>query len=153
MSERPTLTIRITCADAARAIAFYKKAFGAVEGLRLDMPDGRVGHAELRIGNTVFELADEWPEMDIRGPHSIGGTPVALCIDVDDTDQAVARAVEAGAKVMQPPADQFYGYRSAKIADPFGHVWAIMTNTEHLSDDEIHRRFAAWKTQPQKAPA
>jgi PhnB protein len=151
MSERQTLTIRITCADAGRAIAFYKQAFGAIEGLRLDMPDGRVGHAELRIGGSVFELADEWPEMDIRGPRSIGGTPVALCIDVDDTDRAVARAVEAGATVVQPAADQFYGYRSAKIADPFGHVWAIMTNREHLSDDDIRRRFETWLTQ--KAPA
>jgi PhnB protein len=85
--------------------------------------------------------------MNIRGPQAIGGTPVALCIEVDDTDRVVAKAVEAGAKVVKPPQDEFYGYRSAKISDPFGHVWAIMTNTEHLSDDEIRRRFEA------KAPA
>jgi len=151
MSERQSLTIRITCADAARAIAFYKQAFGAIEGLRLDMPDGRVGHAELRIGDSILELADEFPEMNIRGPHSIGGTSATLCIDVDDTDRAVARAVEAGAKVVKAPTDEFYGYRAAKIADPFGHVWALMTNTEHLTDDEIRRRFEAWTTR--KAPA
>jgi PhnB protein len=142
MSERPTLTIRITCAGAARAIEFYKKAFGAVEGLRLDMPDGRVGHAELRIGNASLELADEFPEMNIRGPQPIGGTPATLCLDVDDTDRAVAKAVEAGAKIVKAPTDEFYGYRAARISDPFGHVWAIMTNKEHLSDDAIRRRFA-----------
>jgi PhnB protein len=152
MSERQRLTARIVCAGAARAIAFYKRAFGAVEGLRLDMPDGRVGHAELRIGNSTFELADEFPEMNIRGPHSVGGTPVALCIEVEDTDRAVAQAVEAGAKIVKAPTGEFYGYRAARISDPFGHVWAIMTNTEHLSDDEIRRRFDAWAAQ-QKTPA
>ena len=151
MSERSVLTMRITCADAARAIDFYKKAFGAVEGLRLDMPDGRVGHAELRIGNAVFEVNDEFPEMNIRGPQAIGGTPATLCIDVDDTDRAVAKAVEAGAKIVKAPSDEFYGYRAARISDPFGHVWAIMTNKEHLSDTEIHRRFA--EMMKQQAPA
>lgn len=142
-----TLTIYITCAGAARAIEFYKRAFGAVETLRLDMPDGRVGHAQLRIGNSNIMLSDEWPDMNIRGPLAIGGTPVSITIEVEDTDAALARAVEAGAKVVQPAADQFYGYRSAKIADPFGHVWGIMTNKEHLSDDEARRRFAAWAAQ------
>lgn len=153
MSERQTLTMRITCAGAVRAIAFYKKVFGAVEGLRLDMPDGRVGHVELRIGNAVLELADEFPEMNIRGPHSVGGTPVTLCIEADDTDRAVAKAVEAGAKIVKAPTDEFYGYRAARISDPFGHVWAIMTNTEHLSDAEIRRRFEEMTKRPAKTPA
>lgn len=147
-----TVTVYIACAGAARAIDFYRQVFGAVETLRLDMPDGRVGHAELRIGNSRLMLSDEYPEMDIRGPLAIGGTPTSIAIEVDDTDRTVARALAAGAKLVQPAADQFYGYRSAKIADPFGHVWAVMTNKEHLSDDEVRRRFDAWKTQPQKAP-
>ena len=151
MSEKQTLTTRIICAGAARAIEFYKHTFGAVEALRLDMPDGRVGHAELRIGNSVLELADEFPEMNIRSPQAIGGTPVALCIEVDDTDAMVARAVAAGATVIQPAADQFYGYRAARIADPFGHVWSVMTNKEHLSDDEVRRRFE--EMMKQQAPA
>jgi PhnB protein len=148
-----TLTLYITCADAARAIDYYKRVFGATEKLRLDMPGGKIGHAELRIGNSIFMLSDEYPEMNIRGPQAIGGTPVALCIEVDDTDRVVAKAVEAGAKVVKPPQDEFYGYRSAKISDPSGHVWAIMTNTEHLSDDEIRRRFEAMMKQPAKASA
>ena len=152
MSQSPqTLTVYITCADAARAIDYYKRAFGATEKLRLDMPDGKVGHAELRIGNSLFMLSDEFAEMEIRGPQSIGGTPVVLCIEVDDTDRAVAQAVEAGARVVQLPRDEFYGYRSAKVADPFGHVWGIMTNREQLSDDEIRRRFDTMMTQ--QAPA
>jgi PhnB protein len=154
MSDAPqTVTIYITCADAARAIDYYRQVFGAVEKLRLAMPGGKVGHAELRIGNSLIMLSDEFPEMNIRGPLAIGGTPVTLCVEVDDTDRVVARAVEAGAKVIQPAADQFYGYRSAKIADPFGHVWGIMTNTGHLSDDEIRRRFEAMTSQLAKAPA
>lgn len=142
-----TLTIYITCAGAAGAIDFYKRAFGAVETLRLDMPDGQVGHAELRIGNSKFMLSDEYPAMNIRGPKSIGGTPVSITLEVTDTDAAVAQAVEAGATVVQPPTDQFYGYRSAKVADPFGHMWGLMTNKEHLSDDEVRRRFAEWAAQ------
>ena len=146
-----TLTVYITCADAARAIDYYKRVFGATEKLRLDMPDGKIGHAELRIGNSIFMLSDEFPEMDIRGPQAVGGTPAILCIEVDDTDSAVAKAAEAGARVVQPPRDEFYGYRSAKVADPFGHVWGIMTNQERLSDDEIRRRFDAMMQQ--QAPA
>jgi PhnB protein len=154
MSETAqTLTVYITCADAARAIDYYKQVFGAVETMRLAMPGGKIGHAELRIGNSKLMLSDEYPEMNIRSPLAVGGTPEALCVEVDDTDRVVATAVEAGAKVVQPPADQFYGYRSAKIADPFGHVWGVMTNKEHLSDDEIRRRFAAMTQQPEKAPA
>ncbi|HEX2117068.1 MAG TPA: VOC family protein [Alphaproteobacteria bacterium] len=148
MSETAqTLTVYITCADAARAIDHYKQVFGAVETMRLAMPDGKIGHAELRIGNSKLMLSDEFPEINVRSPLAIGGTPVALCLEVDDTDRVVAKAVEAGAKVARPPTDQFYGYRSAKIADPFGHVWDIMTNKEHLSDDEIRRRFEAMTQQ------
>ena len=152
MSQTPqTVTIYITCAEAARAIDYYKQVFGAAEKLRLEMPGGKIGHAELRIGNSIIMLSDEYPEMNIRGPLAIGGTPVALSIEVDDADAVAAKAVSAGARMVQPPADQFYGYRSAKVADPFGHVWAIMTNQERLSDDEIRRRFDAMMQQ--QAPA
>jgi PhnB protein len=143
-----TVTIYITCGDASRAIDFYKQVFGATETLRLEMPGGKIGHAELRVGNSNIMLSDEHPEMNIRSPLSIGGTPVAISVEVADTDTVVGRAVEAGAKVIQPPADQFYGYRSAKVADPFGHVWGIMTNKEHLSNDEIRRRFDDMMKQP-----
>lgn len=125
--------------------------FGAVETLRLEMPDGRIGHAELAIGNSTVMLSDEWPDMNIRGPLSIGGTPVAICVEVDDTDALVSRAAAAGATVVQAPADQFYGYCSAKIADPFGHVWGIMTEKERLSNDEVRRRFE--QMMKQGAPA
>jgi PhnB protein len=147
-SATQTVTVYITCSDASRAIDFYKTVFNAGEELRLDMPGGKVGHAELRIGNSLIMLADEFPEMNIRSPLTIGGTPVAIAIEVDDADAVINRAVEAGAKVVQPAADQFYGYRSGKIADPFGHVWGIMTNKEHLSNDEIRRRFEAMMKQP-----
>jgi PhnB protein len=148
-----TLTIYITCTDAARAIDWYKQVFGATDKLRLDQPDGRVGHAELRIGDSILMVADEFPEMDIRSPQSVGGTPVTIAVQVDDPDRVVAKAASAGAKVVMPPADQFYGYRCAKIADPFGHVWSIMTDKERLSDEEIQRRFEAMTKQPAGSPA
>lgn len=139
--ERQTVTAYLICDGAGRAIEFCKQVFGAIETLRLEMTDGRIGHAELTIGNSTIMLADEFPDMNIRGPHSVGGTPVTIGVEVVDTDAVVSRAVAAGATVVQAPADQFYGYRSAKIADPFGHVWGIMTNKEHLSNDEVRRRF------------
>jgi PhnB protein len=148
MSAKQTITVYITCRDAGRAIDFYKEAFGAVEELRLAEPGGKIGHAELRIGNSLLMLSDEYPEMNIKSPQTIGGTPVAISIEVDDADATANRAVAAGAKSVQPVADQFYGYRAGKVADPFGHVWGIVTNTEHLSNDEIRRRYADLLKQP-----
>jgi PhnB protein len=119
-----------------------------VEELRLAEPSGRIGHAELRIGNSLLMLSDEYPEMEIKSPQTIGGTPAVISVEVDDADATVGRAVAAGAKVIQPLSDQFYGYRSGKVADPFGHVWGVMTNKEHLSNDEIRRRFENLVKQP-----
>lgn len=128
---------------AARAIAFYKAAFGANEQLRLDGPDGRIGHAELRLAGGVLMLSDAFPEMNARDPKAFGGTPVHLLIYVDDADAVVARAVAAGATLARPVADQFYGDRSGMILDPFGHSWTVATHKEDVSPDELRRRHEA----------
>ena len=135
----PYLSIR----GAANAIEFYKKAFGATERMRMSQPDGRVGHAELQIGDSCVMLADEFPEMDFRGPHSVGGSPVHLHLYVEDVDAVVAQAVGAGAKVMRAVQDQFYGDRSGTLADPYGHVWNVSTHKEDVPPEELQRRAAA----------
>jgi PhnB protein len=129
--------------DAARAIAFYQKAFGAKELFRMARPDGRVEHAELQIGDSRIMLADESPELGARSPQSIGGTPVTIHLYVDDVDAVVKRAVDAGAQLMRPIADQFYGDRNGSVADPFGHMWWISTHKEDVPADEMKRRVAA----------
>lgn len=133
----PYLIIR----DATRALEFYKKAFGAVELLRFPGPDGKIGHAELKIGAGVVMLADESPPH--KGPQTLGGTPVSLMFYVTDVDAQFAKAIAAGGTVVRPLTDQFYGDRSATITDPFGHVWTIATHTEDVSPDEMQRRLAA----------
>jgi PhnB protein len=138
-----TLTPYLSIRGAADAIEFYKKAFGATEVMRMAQPDGRIGHAELRIGDSLVMLADEFPEMDFRSPRSIGGTSVMLHLYVEDVDTAIGRAVAAGAKVLRPVQDQFYGDRSGSVADPYGHVWHVATHKEDLSPEEIGRRAAA----------
>jgi PhnB protein len=137
------ITPYLIARNASAAIAFYKTAFGAEETYRLAQPDGRVGHAELRIGGAVVMLADEFPEMGIKAPPSFGGTPVTLLLYVQDVDAAAARAVAAGAKVKRPVKDQFYGDRSGTFEDPFGHMWTIATRKEDLSPEEIERRAKA----------
>jgi PhnB protein len=129
--------------NASAAIEFYKKAFGAEEVYRMAMPDGRVGHAEIRVGGAVVMLADEFPERGILSPAALGGTPVSLVLYVADADADAARAVAAGATVKRPVKDQFYGDRSGTFEDPFGHVWTIATRKENLSPEEIERRAAA----------
>lgn len=129
--------------EAARAIEFYKRAFGATETMRLAQPDGRIGHAEIRIGGAPIMLADEFPEMGFRSPQSLGGSPVVIHLYVDDVDALASQAVAAGAKVLRPVADQFYGDRSGTLTDPFGHVWTIATHTEDVSTEEIRKRAAA----------
>ena len=135
----PYLSIR----GAAAAIEFYKKAFGAKEMLRYPMPDGKIGHAEIKIGNSPIMLADEHPEMDFRGPQSRGGTTVGMMLYVEDADKWFARAIAAGAKEMRPLKDQFYGDRSGTVTDPFGHVWTIATHKEDVTPEEMHRRMKA----------
>jgi PhnB protein len=126
---------------AVRAIEFYVAAFGAREKLRLTEPSGRVGHAELELGGATLMLADEFPELDIRGPASIGATSVTIHLHVDDADACIARAVELGATVLSPATDQFFGERSGVVLDPFGHRWNIGHSIEDVSPAEMQRRY------------
>lgn len=135
-----TVTPYLACSDAAQAIAFYKKAFGAKELLRIPGPGGKIGHAELRIGDSRVMLADEYRDMDFLGPLSRGGSAVHLHIYMPNADKVVERAVEAGAKVVQPLEDKFYGDRTGSVQDPFGHVWHIATHVEDVPPRELRKR-------------
>jgi PhnB protein len=128
--------------DAARALAFYAEAFGARETMRMAQPDGRIGHAEIRIGSAAVMLADEFPEIDFKSPQSLGGTPVNILVYVENVDEFVRRAEAAGATVKRPVADQFYGDRVGVLLDPFGHSWTFATHVEDVSADEMRRRAA-----------
>ena len=134
----PYLCVR----DAAAAIEFYARAFGGEETLRLVEPGGRIGHAEITIGGALIMISDEFPEMDVRGPESFGGSPVSVHLYLADVDAVFARAVAAGAKPVRKPEDQFYGDRAATLIDPFGHRWFLATRKEEVSLDEMKRRFA-----------
>jgi PhnB protein len=138
-----TITPYLSVNGATAAIEFYKRAFGAREVLKLAQPDGRVGHAELQIGESRIMLADEFPQMDFRSPPSIGGTAVHLHMYVENADAIVNQAVAAGAKLLRPVEDQFYGDRLGTVVDPYGHVWHVSTHTEDLSMDELRKRAAA----------
>ena len=127
---------------AAAAIDFYTSVLGATERMRMGGPEGKVGHAELEIGDSVIMLADEHPEMNARGPRSTGGTPVSLHMYVEDVDGVFERAVEAGAKALRPVEDQFYGDRLGSFEDPFGHQWSVATHVEDVSPDEMSKRMA-----------
>lgn len=137
----------ISCKNAASAIDFYKEAFGASELMRMAQPDGKVGHAEIQIGGARIMLADEFPEMGFRSPSSLGGTPVGIHIYVDDVDALAARAVAAGAKLLRPVEDQFYGDRSATLECPFGHRWFFATHKEDVAVEELRRRHEAMTKQ------
>src|SRR5215468_10855697 len=140
-SVTPYLIIK----GASAAIDFYKRAFGATELFRMPDPSGKmVMHAEIKIGDSPIMLADEQPAM-YRGPQSLGGTPVSLMLYVDDVDKVFPRAVEAGAKVVKPVQDQFYGDRSGTLTDPFGHQWTIATHVEDVPPAEMERRMKAAK--------
>ena len=141
--EGPTAYLIVE--GAAAAIDFYKKAFGAKELGRFPNPDGKIGHADLMIGKGHIMLADASPEMGAKAPGAYGGTPVSLCVYVENVDEVVAQAVAAGAKLTRPVADQFYGDRSGGVTDPFGHVWYLMTHVEDVSHEEMQRRMAAKK--------
>lgn len=130
--------------DAAAAIEFYKKGFGATELMRLPMPDGKIGHAEIKIGNAIVMLADEHPETGHISPQTLGGSTVKLHMYVEDVDGFFEKAEAAGAKVLIPPADQFYGDRSGRLEDPFGHVWLVSTHTEDVSPEEMQKRMEAY---------
>jgi len=128
---------------AAKAIDFYKKAFGAAEVLRLDCGNDQIMHAEIKIGDSMVMLADEFPDMGYKGPQAYGGSSVGLMIYVENVDARFNQAVAAGAKVTKPLQDQFYGDRSGTVTDPFGHVWTIATHKEDVPLAEIKRRFEA----------
>ncbi len=138
-----TLTCHLIVKGAARAIDFYARAFGAVELIRLTEPGGKVGHAELRIGDSRLMLADEYPDFGAFSPVSIGGSPVKLHIAVADAEAALKRAVAAGATVLRPVSDEFYGDRTCAVADPFGFSWFLVQHIEDVSTQELQRRFSA----------
>jgi PhnB protein len=126
----------------AKAIDFYCNVFGFTERMRMGGPDGRVGHAELSLGDAMIMLADEFPDMDAFGPSKFGGTPVSIMIYTEDVDATFAKALEKGAKALQQPEDKFYGDRSGTLDDPFGHRWTISTHVEDVSEEDMERRMA-----------
>jgi PhnB protein len=150
---RATITPYLSVKGAAAAIEFYEKAFGATEVFRIMQPDGRVGHAEVNVGGAKFFLADEFPEIGFRSPESLGGSPINIHLEVADVDDAARRAVAAGATVVRPVADQFYGDRSGQFRDPFGYTWTLSTRKEEVSPDEMRRRAAVLAQSDQREPA
>jgi PhnB protein len=137
-----SLTPYLIIDGAADALEYYKKAFGAIELFR--MPNGdKIGHAEMKIGDSPFMLSDEHPEMGYKGPKSIGGSPVGLMIYVDDCDAVFKQAIDAGGSEKKALQDQFYGDRSGTLEDPFGHIWTVATHKEDVSPEEIDKRLAA----------
>jgi PhnB protein len=138
-----TATPYLIVSGAAKALDFYKKAFGAKELFRMPMADGRVGHAEIRIGDSNIMLADEFPERGAKSATTLGGTPVGICLYVEDVDALFDRAVAAGATVRYPVKDQFYGDRSGTVVDPFGLQWTVATHKEDVPPQELQRRAEA----------
>ena len=138
-----TLTPYLIVADGAAAVAFYEKVFGARLRLKLERPDGKLGHTELEIGDSVVMLADEHPAHQAHAPAHFGGSPVTLHLYVENVDAVVGRARAAGGKITRPVDNMFYGDRSGSFVDPFGHVWHVATHIEDVPPDEINRRAAA----------
>ncbi len=137
------VTPYLVVTGAADAIEFYKKVFGATEVMRFPTPGGKIGHAEIRIGDSTVMLADDNPEMGYKAPKAFGGSPISLLVYVPDVDKTVERAVTAGAKLTRPVADQFYGDRTGGVEDPFGHVWYVATHVEDVSPEEMRKRSEA----------
>ena len=135
----PYLRVR----GGARAIAFYEQAFGAKEKFRLVEPGGRVGHAELDFGGVTLMLSDEYPEFGLAGPETVGATTFSIHLHVDDAEAACARAVEAGATLLRPASDAFYGERGGTVRDPFGHEWLLGHTIEEVTPEEMQRRYDA----------
>jgi PhnB protein len=138
-SVTPYLIIR----GATEAIEFYQKAFGATELFRFPMPGGKIGHAEIKIGDSPVMLADEYPDMGYKGPQTLGGSPVSIMIYVADVDTTFDQAIGAGATAKEPVSDKFYGDRMGTVVDPFGHVWHVATHKEDVSVEEMQRRAKA----------
>jgi PhnB protein len=135
--------------NAVAAIDFYKRAFGAKELSRMEAPPGMIGHAELKVGTALFMLSDEYEQMGLKSPQSYGGSPVSISLYVKNVDTFVEQAAAAGATILRPVADQFYGDRSGKLEDPFGHTWMIATHRENVSPKEMKKRAAALFTTQQ----
>jgi PhnB protein len=136
-----TVTPYLIVKGAARALEFYKKAFNATELYRMEGPGGTIGHAEFQIGDSRIMIADEFPDMGARSPETIGGSPVGLCIYIEDVDALFKQALAAGGKQERPVVDQFYGDRSGTLRDPFGHQWTLATHKEDVSPEEMKRRM------------
>jgi PhnB protein len=148
-----TVTPYLIVQGAAKAIGFYKKAFGATELMRFPGPGGKIMHVEIKIGNSPIMLADEVPEMDARSPQSYGGTPVGILLYVTDVDALFKKAVAAGAKVQRPLEDQFYGDRTGTVIDPFGHKWTLATHKEDVPLAEMQHRMRAMMKPQGTTPA
>ena len=140
-----TVTPYLMVRDAATALEFYKKAFGAVELMRFPGPGGKIMHAEVKIGDSPVMLADEMPEMGHVGPQTLGGAGVSMLLYVKDVDASFKQAIAAGATEKRPVEDQFYGDRTGTLVDPFGHVWSISTHKEDVSMEEMQKRMAKMK--------
>ncbi|MDQ3973362.1 MAG: VOC family protein [Actinomycetota bacterium] len=138
----PRVTPYLCIDGASAAIDFYREVFAASERMRMPAPDGKVGHAELQLGDSVIVLSDEFPEMGVRSPQTVGGTPVTLSVYVEDVDGVFDRAIQAGATALRPVEDQFYGDRTGQFEDPFGHRWSVATHVEDVPPDEMARRAA-----------
>ena len=138
-----SITPYLIIKGAAEAIEFYKKAFGATELLRMPYPDGKIGHAELKIGDSPFMLADEVPDMKYRGPEALGGSPVSILLYVNDVDAVFKKAIAEGAKEDRAVEDKFYGDRAGSLIDPFGHTWHVATHKEDVTPEEMERRSKA----------
>ena len=137
-----TVTPHLVVRDAAKAIEFYKKAFGAKEAFRMPGPDGKLMHAEIQIGDSMVMLSDEFPEYGSKSPQALGGSPVNILLYVENADKVFQQAVAAGATVTMPLADQFWGDRYGKLADPFGHQWSVATHIEDVAPEEMAKRAA-----------
>lgn len=143
-----SLTPYLIVKDAAQALEFYKKALGAKEVLRMSDPNGGIMHAEFQVGDSKVMMAGEYPEMGALSPQTIGGSPVSLCLYVENVDEMFQQALAAGATQRRPVQNQFYGDRSGTLEDPFGHTWTIATHIEDLTQEQVEQRFAEMNQQP-----
>jgi PhnB protein len=151
-----TVTPSLTVRNAAQAIEFYKKALGAEELMRMPNPDGTIGHAELKIGDSIIFLADEFPNMGSKSPQTVGATTGGLYLYIEDVDKAFQRAIDAGGKVKMPVTDMFWGDRNGQFTDPYGHTWSLSTHTKDMTEQEMEKgakEFYAQMEQAQKKTA
>ena len=142
-----TLTPYLALDDAAGAIEFYKRAFGATENSRMEGPDGKIGHAELQIGDSHLMLADAWPQSSTRAPNEVGATTAGIFVYSEDIDAFFKKAIDAGASSVMDPENMFWGDRFGTLKDPYGHVWHVATHVEDVSDEDMRKRAEEWQAQ------